>query len=248
MIARSAALVLLAITSLPSLAQATTSALPPVASDAAPVVDGAGVLSPRAIQRIEALAATTKRSSGAEIAVLTVRTTAPLDAFEYGMAVVERWKLGREGHDDGLLMLIVVDDREVRFFPGYGLEGVLTDGTLGEILDRAVVPALVRSDYEAAALGGLAAAASKIVDARGAAAGAPPRDAPQLNAWTVALLVFVALVIVVIIAQTASARRFRGSRSIFWDGYPRGFGSGGFGRGGFGSGGRFGGGGAGRRW
>jgi uncharacterized protein len=219
-----------------------------------PVVDRAGIFSAAATAEIERLARDVQTATGAELAVLTVVSTKPLEAFDYGMAVLEQWRLGRAGQDDGLLLLIVTADREVRFFPGYGLEGVLPDGALGSILDSEVVPALARGDYDRAALAGLAAVARRI-GATETSEPAPPRPTarPGLDGVSLLLLVFVLLVIVVIIAQTAPSRRAREPRSVFWDGYPGRFGSGGFGRGGFGGGGfrgggRFGGGGAGRRW
>ena len=86
------------------------------------VTDEAGVLSPaeeaRLTARIEALRAKT----GAEIAVVTVRTTAPLDDFSYAMKLAETWKPGRKDRDTGVVFLVATEDRKLRVLVGYGLE------------------------------------------------------------------------------------------------------------------------------
>ena len=67
--------------------------------------------------------------------MLTVESTAPEDIFDYGLRVAEAWQLGSREKDDGLLLVVASRDRKLRFFTGYGLEGVLPDGKLGRILD-----------------------------------------------------------------------------------------------------------------
>jgi uncharacterized protein len=239
---------------LPSLAWPldTFAPIPPLSG---PVVDTAHVISPAHARAIEDLARELQAKTGAEIAVLTLPSTAPEDAFAYGMRVVDAWKLGSAEHDDGLLLLVVVDDRQVRFFQGYGLEGILPDGRLGEILDRQVVPRLRAGDPGGAIRSGLAAAADVIARDRGivldgtaAALGGPARGANGLDAGTVLLLMLVVGVLVAI--AVAEPRQYRGGHGlppVFRGGFRGGFGGGGFG-GGFGRGGGFGGGGVGRSW
>lgn len=224
-----------------------------------PLVDEAGVVEPEMARAVEALARELQAKTGAEVAALTVRSTAPLTAFDYGMRVLEEWRLGRAGRDDGLLLLVVVDERQVRFFQGYGLEGILPDGRLGAILDQEVLPAFRAGSYGRGIHDGLRAAAAVIAEDAGVVLDGrftPRPPAPQgIDTATLLLLLFVVIVLLSIVAQTGmSTRRVHGRRRppVFWDGYrgrrgPGGFGRGGFG-GGFGGGGRFGGGGAGRGW
>jgi len=61
--------------------------------------------------------------------------------------VAEAWKLGREGVDDGALLLVAVEDRRVRIEVGYGLEGVLPDATANRIIDDEIVPRFRAGDY-----------------------------------------------------------------------------------------------------
>src|SRR5437868_1757632 len=92
------------------------------------VTDEAHVVDTASRAKIEALAQELQQKTGAEIAVLTVDTTAPLDDFNYAMRVAEQWKVGKKGEDTGVVVLVAVNDRKVRVVTGYGVEGVLPDG------------------------------------------------------------------------------------------------------------------------
>jgi uncharacterized protein len=84
---------------------------------------------------------------GSQVAVLIVPTTRPEAIEQYSLRVVERWKLGRKGVDDGALLLIAKEDRELRIEVGYGLEGVLTDAVSRRIIDETIVPSLRQGDF-----------------------------------------------------------------------------------------------------
>jgi len=80
---------------------------------------------------------------------------------DYSIRVVETWKLGRAGANDGVLILIVRDDRRMRIEVGYGLEGVLTDAQAGRIIDGLMAPRFRAGDFE----GGVEAAAAAVSSA-----------------------------------------------------------------------------------
>src|SRR5206468_1594366 len=119
---------------------------PPVPTPRGFVTDLAHVIPPATEARITALVTELRAKTGAEIAVLTVDTTAPLDDFTYAMRIAEAWKPGREGEDTGVVFLVAVHDRRIRILVGYGLEGILPDGLVGEIRDRDIVPAFRAGD------------------------------------------------------------------------------------------------------
>src|SRR6185369_16998749 len=148
--------------------------IPPLAG---PVVDVAEILDYDE-RVLESLAYDVKQATSAEIAVLTVRTTAPLDEFTYGMKVLKAWKLGSAEKDDGLLLLVAVDDHRARFFTGYGLEGVLPDGRLGAILDRFVIPGFRSGDYARGIRAGMTEIARILKTEYGGEA-APPSSRPR---------------------------------------------------------------------
>ena len=75
------------------------------------VNDRAGVIDAPTRAKLTALLTELQQKTGAEIAVLTVDTTAPLDDFTYAMRVADQWKIGRKGEDTGLLVLVACGDR-----------------------------------------------------------------------------------------------------------------------------------------
>ena len=224
------------------------------------VTDDAGVISPAVRTRLTGLIEELREKTGAEIAVVTVQSTAPLDDFNYAMRLAEAWKPGRKGEDTGVVFLVAVRDRRLRVLVGYGLEGILPDGLVGAIQDEEVVPRFRAGQVDEGIWYGVAALAGRIADARGVTlTGAPARRAapppPQpipIPVWVVALalLLFVAFMLYHQASSGPRHVRRRGGYPTGWgpfDGYDGGFSGGGGGFGGFG-GGSFGGGGAGRSW
>ena len=239
-------------------AAASAQPLAPIPPLTGPVVDLAGLLSPPQAARLDALARELQSKTGAQIAVLTVESTAPEEIFDYGLRVAETWQLGDREKDDGLLLLVASRDRKLRFFSGYGLEGVLPDGKLGRILDRYAIPQLQRGEPGEGIIGAMQAAASEIaaeagVELTGAAPRAAPVAPPIDPRWLI-LLVILLLLLMRFFGPPPGMRGRRRYRPVLWGGGLGGIGSGGFGGGfrgggGFGGGGGgFGGGGAGRSW
>jgi uncharacterized protein len=111
------------------------------------VTDDAGVLLTGEELEIEALCLEVFNEKGAEIAVLTVNTTAPDEISMFAVRTFEKNALGQEGKDDGVLVMVATDDREWRVEVGYGLEGVLPDILVNQIAEKYLVPDLERGDY-----------------------------------------------------------------------------------------------------
>jgi uncharacterized protein len=84
---------------------------------------------------------------GAQIAVLILPTTKPEDIAQFGVRLMESWKLGRAGTDDGAALIVAKDDRELRIEVQYGLEGALTDATAGRIINDTIVPLFKQGDF-----------------------------------------------------------------------------------------------------
>lgn len=84
--------------------------------------------------------------TGSQIAVLVISTTEPEEIEQYALRVVEAWQLGREGIDDGALLLVALEDRKVRIEVGYGLEGALTDLVSRRIISESILPGFRSGD------------------------------------------------------------------------------------------------------
>ena len=217
------------------------------------VNDRAEVLSAEIKQELEAKLAAYEAKTGHQLAVLTIPTLGGDPIEDFSIRVVEAWKLGRAKHDDGVLILVVPDDRKMRIEVGYGLEGVLPDAAAGRITREVMAPRFRRGDYA----GGIAAAVDAVIEATGGEVTAAPRaKSPArvvggilrtLGGLVVFGLFFVLIVLMSILNRLGGGRR-GGGVYIGGGGFGGGFG-GGSGGGGFsGGGGGFGGGGASGDW
>ncbi|MGD9895505.1 MAG: YgcG family protein [Candidatus Methylacidiphilaceae bacterium] len=104
------------------------------------VVDQAGLLSRRERNSLERELDRFARQKGSQVAVLIVRSTRPESAESYGIRVLEEWKLGRKGMDDGILLLIVTDERIVRMEVGFGLEQTISDAEAKHLIEERILP------------------------------------------------------------------------------------------------------------
>lgn len=84
---------------------------------------------------------------GSQLALLVVATTAPYSLFDYSFGVVEANQLGRQGIDDGVLLLIASEDRKMRIEVGYGLEGAIPDVHAKRIIDEYITPLFRAGDF-----------------------------------------------------------------------------------------------------
>jgi len=97
------------------------------------VNDYAQVISPSDIARINSLAGEIEKNTTVQIAVLTVNTTQPLTIEEYAVKVFEKNGVGQKDKDNGLLIVVAVQDRKWRIETGYGLEPIINDAKAGLI-------------------------------------------------------------------------------------------------------------------
>ncbi len=123
------------------------------------VTDLTGTLDVAQTAALEQKLAAFEARKGAQIAVLLVPTTRPETIEQYGIRVAEAWKLGRKGVDDGVLLLVARDDRELRIDVGYGLEGALPDATTHRIIDEVITPSFRTGDF----YGGIDAGVTRIL-------------------------------------------------------------------------------------
>src|SRR5205823_2972216 len=119
----------------------------PVPSLKTRVTDLTGTLQPQQRSALEQTLAEFESRKGSQIAVLMVRTTRPETAFDYGVRVFDAWKLGRKGIDDGVLLLVAKDDRQLRIVTGRGVEGAITDAISKRIIEEDITPRFKQGDF-----------------------------------------------------------------------------------------------------
>jgi uncharacterized protein len=234
----------------------------------APVNDFAQVIDAATERELDRRIRTLRDATGDTLVVATVRSVRPSDVESFALKMFENGGrgVGDRGKDNGLLMLVAVDDRRVRIEVGYDLEAFVTDGFAGDVIRTAMAPRFAAGDYAGGVLAGATRLVTRIAERRGAALRDVPRqDAPPApSGFPTGLVLFIAVMIVMGMLRSGRRRRRRGPWIVGgpWSGWNSGvgpfgggtfgggfggFGGGGGGFGGFG-GGRSGGGGASGSW
>lgn len=232
------------------------------------VTDYASVLSAEQRMQLEANLVRFNDSTSTQIAVVILRSVGSYDISDYSVQLFNRWKIGQEQKNNGILLLIALEDRKMFITTGYGLEGVLPDALCKRIITREITPYFKVQDYFGGIMAGTEAIMQTVkgeytADRRG---GQPPKSI----AFFIFLIVF--LVAIVLGTKIWRVRQYSATNHIgFWAAWallnaasyrhhrhPGGFyggggwgsSGGGFGGGGFGGfgGGMSGGGGAGGSW
>lgn len=222
-----------------------------------PVQDELGALSSeersRALRAVETLNATGR----VQMAVFLPRSLQGQTVEQFSIAVAEEWKLGKKDKDNGLLLVIALNERRMRLEVGYGLEGDIPDVYATRILDRVTKPYLAQGQTGLAVLATIGAISEVLqIQQEDGLPGVSSETSPSLEhvpGWVVVvflvLVLFFAVPIVLFGARYQHLGGRRGSWSSGgWGGRRGGGWSGGFGGGFGGGGGRFGGGGGSGSW
>lgn len=127
------------------------------------VTDLAGVLDDSARRALASKLAAFEQTKGSQIVVLIVNSTKPEDIAQYSIRVVDAWKLGRKGIDDGVLLLIAMQDRAMRIEVGRGLEGAIPDAIAKRVIAEVMTPYFQRGEVPAGIDAGVVALI-KLVD------------------------------------------------------------------------------------
>ena len=218
------------------------------------VSDFAHVLSPEAVARLDAICAQLDHTAAnAQVAVVTVHDLNGDTADDYADNLEDHWKMGNKGLNRYAMVLLAVADHKYRIEVGYGLEGILPDGKVGDI-GREMVPDLRAGDYDGAmmlAVGEIAqviaADAHVTLDDQSETEPVPAMPAPQRPTWVGALkfIVFAVFIIFYLLRVFGSFGLFGAWGLGLMTGGIVGRGRGGYSGGGFGGGGFGGGGGSG---
>jgi uncharacterized protein len=101
-----------------------------------------------------------ERQTSSEIAVVTVPSLDGVPVDDYAVRLFKEWGIGQARQDNGVLVLVAPNEREMRIEVGYGLEGILPDGLAGEIIRDQFIPRFREDDYN----GGIRDGVARVVD------------------------------------------------------------------------------------
>ncbi len=112
------------------------------------VNDYADIISPSTERLLNEKLKKLEESDSTQVVILTVPSLKGDSMEDFSIRVVEKWKIGQKGLDNGVLLLVSKNDRKVRIEVGYGLEGRLTDLLAGRIIDYEIIPAFKSGNFD----------------------------------------------------------------------------------------------------
>lgn len=148
-----------------------------------------------------------EKSTGIQIAVLTVPSLDGDDIASFGIRVADKWKLGDKEKDNGAILIVAMAEHDVRIEVGDGLEGSLTDAKCGLILRNVVVPEFKDGNYSSGILkgvknmGGIASGDESVVSKR------VLEDKDTSDSSVVPLIVIIIWLIIFMSTISAGTRR-----------------------------------------
>lgn len=185
--------------------------------------------------------------TNAQIVVASVNSLEDRPKEEYGLELFRKWEIGGAKENNGLLFLVAPNEREVTIQVGYGLEGAITDGRAGEILDTYALPYFSKDNYDEGILNSFNAIVENVTrEYEITIEGIEVEEPPQTNSGrsNLPMILIIAGLLAIDFIFFGGTFSFFILRGLF-SGGGRG-GGGGYGGGSSGGGGSAGGGGAGR--
>jgi uncharacterized protein len=215
--------------------------------------DYTGSIDPVYLDKLRDLIREVSNKTSCELVVIVIPHLGDTSIEEYAAKIFNRWQIGKRGKDNGILILASMADRRVKIEVGYGLEGVITDGTAGEVLDKYIIPEFKLGNYGKGLYDGALAMAElvakdahvRLVLDNNAAETGRETGTPISKARLFLNLLVLLVMLFIFIRHPFLFLLFMGGGGRGGGGFGGGFGGGGFG--GFG-GGSSGGGGASRGW
>ena len=121
------------------------------------VVDSAQMLDPAVREQLTQQLQALEQTSGDQIVVVTVPDLQGVPIEDYGYQLGRQWGIGQKGKDNGALLIVSRDDRQLRIEVGYGLEGVLTDAQSWVIINQVILPKFKAGNFSQGISDGVAA-------------------------------------------------------------------------------------------
>jgi len=153
------------------------------------VNDTAGMLSPAAAAALEEKLAAYEQAAGNQFVLLTIPSLNGDVLESFSLRVAEAWKIGKKRIDNGVILVVVKDERKIRIEVGYGLEASLTDAVSSRVISGTIAPRFRDGDFE----GGITAGFEALMKAaeHPAARSEKPKGR-GVGGWIILILVLIA--------------------------------------------------------
>lgn len=177
------------------------------------VNDFAGVIPQEYEQTLVALTGELLQKTGIPVVVVTMADIGGAEYNDYANRLYSAWGIGKKGEDKGVLVFVTIKERKMRIETGYGVEGILPDGLVGEIRDRYMIPYFKENRFGEGLLNGVRALSQVMAKDAGVTltGQAPVRAAPKKRGSGVSFLPLLFLIVFFILA----ARRRGGGWLLF---------------------------------
>jgi uncharacterized protein len=161
-------------------------------------------------------------STTTQIAVVIIKSVGPYDIAEYGAGLGRKWGIGQKGKNNGIVILVALDDHKVTIQTGYGAEGAVPDVITNQIINNDITPAFKQGNY----YGGLDAATTSLMRYIGGEYKAQNDTPAQANdnggGGSIGIIIMIVIVVAILIFRNIGGRGNghiiggRGSASPFW--------------------------------
>ena len=124
--------------------------------------DPTGIISPAATDSIDRMLYRLEQQTGIETVVAVVPSIGDMECFDFCHELLNSWGVGKKGKDNGLVILLVTDQRCIQFYTGYGLEGVLPDAICKRIQTQDMIPYLKDERWSEGMVAGIRATCARL--------------------------------------------------------------------------------------
>jgi uncharacterized protein len=206
------------------------------------VNDFARVIPPEYKNRMESLSREVLEKTGTAIVVVTVESIGDNELNDYVNSLYKAWGIGKKGEDKGVLIFLTLKERKFRIETGYGVEGILPDGLVGEIRDKYALPYFRKGDFGQGLSNTVTAVASVVAKAAnvsitGGAPVAQPAERKVEKRGGILPLIIIVLILAALLGTRQGRDLLPWLLLFAFTGRGGGYGGGGGGFGSFGGGG-----------
>ncbi|MBO5482635.1 MAG: TPM domain-containing protein [Spirochaetaceae bacterium] len=173
----------------------------------APIMDKADIINSSDEMALNQKLTNLSNETGIQVAVLTIPSLEGEALESYSMKVVEDWKLGQKGVDNGVLLLVSVGDKELRIETGYGVEGDLTDTKCGLIIRNVITPHFQNDDMSKGIVQGVTAIVENVASDFSENAETPiDIEDGEEGAPIIVLVCFFIFAMIIVVAASSKAK------------------------------------------